>query len=437
MAGESIATPAVEPSAAPIELRLLPDGAAIDGDGELTIAGVKATVLAERFGTPLYVYDEGTLRSRARQAVAAFGADHVVYATKAFLCLEMARLAHSEGLLLDVSTAGELHVALEAGVPGDRLMLHGNNKSLDELRRAVTVGVRRIIVDSFDELDRLDTLNASGLPAPKIHLRVTPGVRAETHDYISTGQDDSKFGFNIADGSAALAIARARRSASVELAGLHVHVGSQVFSVENFARVARAVIEFAQPVGLPELTLGGGLGVAYIAAESAPSFAQWADVLLGAVKARDMKATILVEPGRSLVATAGVTLYEIGTVKSIENVRRYVAVDGGMSDNPRPVLYGSGYEAFLARKVAAPRPERVRLVGKHCESGDVLVFEAQLPVDAAVGDVLCTPVTGAYGYSMASNYNKVTRPAVVFVRDGEARVVVRRETLADLTRNDL
>jgi diaminopimelate decarboxylase len=436
MAGSSSAA-TDEPSAAPIELRLLPDTVGVDRDGELTIGGVRATELARRFGTPLFVYDEATLRARARQAVAAFGDDRVVYATKAFLCLEMARLAHDEGLLLDVSTAGELHVALRAGVPPDRLMVHGNNKSLEELRRAVDVGVRRIIVDSFDELDRLDVLHAEGLVAPRVHLRVTPGVRAETHEYISTGQDDSKFGFNIADGAANAAINRARQARSVELLGVHVHVGSQVFSVENFARVADAVIEFAQPLHLPELTLGGGLGVAYTASEQAPSFAQWADVLLGAVKRRGVTATILVEPGRSLVAQAGVTLYEIGTVKSIEGVRRYVAVDGGMSDNPRPVLYGSGYEAFLPRRAGEARPQRVRLVGKHCESGDVLVFEAQLPDGAAVGDVLCTPVTGAYGYSMASNYNKVNRPAVVFVRDGEARVVVRRETLDDLTRNDL
>jgi diaminopimelate decarboxylase len=348
MAGSSSAA-TDEPSAAPIELRLLPDTVGVDRDGELTIGGVRATELARRFGTPLFVYDEATLRARARQAVAAFGDDRVVYATKAFLCLEMARLAHDEGLLLDVSTAGELHVALRAGVPPDRLMVHGNNKSLEELRRAVDVGVRRIIVDSFDELDRLDVLHAEGLVAPRVHLRVTPGVRAETHEYISTGQDDSKFGFNIADGAANAAINRARQARSVELLGVHVHVGSQVFSVENFARVADAVIEFAQPLHLPELTLGGGLGVAYTASEQAPSFAQWADVLLGAVKRRGVTATILVEPGRSLVAQAGVTLYEIGTVKSIEGVRRYVAVDGGMSDNPRPVLYGSGYEAFLPR----------------------------------------------------------------------------------------
>jgi diaminopimelate decarboxylase len=429
--------PIDEPSAAPIELRLLPDTAKVDDDGELLIGGVRVTELAAQFGTPLYVYDEETLRARAHEAVTAFGADRVVYATKAFLCIEMARLAHDEGLLLDVSTAGEMFVALQAGVPADRLMLHGNNKSLDELRHAVTVGVRRIIVDSFDELDRLEALGAEGLPRPQIHLRVTPGVRAETHDYISTGQDDSKFGFNIADGSAHIAIERARRSAAVLLMGVHVHVGSQVFSVENFAHVARTVTQFAAPLELPELTLGGGLGVAYTNAERAPTLTQWASVLLAEVERSGITAEVLVEPGRSLVAQAGVTLYTIGTIKNIENVRRYVAVDGGMSDNPRPVLYSSGYEAFLPRVVAAPRSQRVRVVGKHCESGDVLVFEAQLPADAAVGDVLCTPVTGAYGHSMASNYNKVTRPAVVFVRDGEARVVVRRETLDDLIRNDL
>jgi diaminopimelate decarboxylase len=429
--------PPAPPSADPVALRLLPDTAAITGDGALTIGGLELTDLAREFGTPLFVYDEATLRARAREAVTTFGPDRVVYATKAFLCVAMARLAHEEGLLLDVSTGGELHVALAAGVPADRLMLHGNNKSTAELRRALEVGVRRIIVDSFDELDRLEALHGEGLPVPKIHLRVTPGVKAETHRFISTGQDDSKFGLNVRTGDALAAVRRAQASSAVELMGIHVHVGSQVFSVENFALVAEKVAEFAAPLGLPELTLGGGLGVAYVAAEEAPTLSQWAKVLLDSAGRSTLDTTVLVEPGRSLVAQAGVTLYEVGTIKPIDGVRTYVAVDGGMSDNPRPVLYGSGYEAFLPRAARAARPMAARLVGKHCESGDVLLFDARLPADIAVGDVLCTPVTGAYGYSMASNYNKVPRPAVVFVNDGQARLVVRRESFEDLLRNDV
>jgi diaminopimelate decarboxylase len=425
-----------EPSSEPVARYLLPDTAMIDASGELVVGGLRVIELARRFGTPLFIYDETTLLNRAREAVRCFGADRVVYATKAFLCQAMARLAHDEGLLLDVATGGELFVALSAGVPADRCMFHGNNKSLDELRYAITSGVRRIIVDSFDELDRLDALHREGLDAPSVHLRVTPGVMANTHRFVATGQDDSKFGFNVRTGAAMAAVERARGSASMNLLGIHVHVGSQVFAAENFALVAERVAAFSEPLGLPELTLGGGLGVAYTAGEQAPTIAQWSEVLLTEIDRRHISAAVLVEPGRSLVAQAGLTVYEVGTIKKIPGVRTYVSVDGGMSDNPRPVLYGSGYEAFVPARALSDRPERVRVVGKHCESGDVLLFEAQVPSGLQIGNLLATPVTGAYGYSMSSNYNKVTRPAVVFVRDGDARVVVRRETYEDLIRND-
>ncbi|HEX9259927.1 MAG TPA: diaminopimelate decarboxylase [Acidimicrobiales bacterium] len=421
----------------PVPLRLLPQTAAVDVQGALSIGGCDLLALAASYGTPLFVYDEIHLRERCREAVAAFGPDHVVYATKAFLCVAMARLAHEEGLLLDVATGGELHVALAAGLPADRLMLHGNNKSEDELVQALQAGVRRIIVDSFDELDRLEALHRLGLPAPKVHLRITPGIEAHTHEYIRTGQDDSKFGFGLNSGAAAVAAERALRSSSVELVGFHAHIGSNVFAVDSFARATQVMVDFARPYGLSELTVGGGLGVAYVEAEEAPTLAQWGAAVGRVAAMAGWDAAVLVEPGRSIVAQAGVTLYTVGTVKEVPGVRTYVAVDGGMSDNPRPVLYGSGYEAFLPRAVGAARPQRVRIVGKHCESGDVLVHEAQVPADLRVGDVLCTPVTGAYGHSMGSNYNKVTRPAVVFVRDGEARLVVRRETYDDLLRNDV
>ena len=422
---------------APVPLRLLPDTAEVGSSGELRIGGCDVTALAAEHGTPLFVYDEAHLRRRCREAVAAFGPDRVVYATKAFLCTAMARLAHDEGLLLDVATGGELFVALHAGVPADRCVMHGNNKSLDELRMALSEGVRHVVVYSFDELDRLDALRAEGLPRPRLQVRVTPGVHAHTHEYIATGQDDSKFGFNLSNGDALRAIERIRASGVGELVGVHCHIGSNVFEASSFAKAAEVMAGFVRPLDLPELTLGGGLGVAYVTDEEAPTITTWGSVLLDACAALGVRSRVYVEPGRAIVGAAAVTVYTVGTVKRIPSVRTYVAVDGGMSDNPRPVLYGSGYEAFLVRDVLAERREQVRVVGKHCESGDVLIFRAAVPAGAAVGDLLAMPVTGAYGHSMGSNYNKVLRPAVVFVHDGDARLVVRRETFDDLVRGDV
>jgi len=424
----------------PLPRHLLPDTAEVGPDGHLRIGGCDVLELAAEHGTPLFVYDEAHLRARCREAVEAFGPDGAVYATKAFLCLAMARLAHEEGLRLDVATGGELHVALTAGVPAERLVLHGNNKSDAELRTAVEAGVGRIVVDSFDELDRLERLHAEtgGAHAPRVLLRLTPGVEAHTHEYVRTGQDDSKFGFGIASGAADEAVARARRSPAMELVGVHAHIGSQIFALESFDLALEVLAGFVRPLDLEELVVGGGLGVAYLTGEHAPTLTAWAERLRAGVERHGLGHLHLgVEPGRALVASAAITLYTVGTVKELPGIRTYVSVDGGMSDNPRPVLYGSGYEAFLPRAVEAPRPRVVRVVGKHCESGDVLVHEAHVPADLAVGDVLATPVTGAYGHSMGSNYNKVTRPAVVFVRDGVARVVVRRETYDDLIRLDV
>jgi diaminopimelate decarboxylase len=414
----------------------LPDTARTE-QGRLAVGGVDVHDLAQRFGTPLFVYDEAHLRSRCREAVSAFGDDAVIYATKAFLCGAMARLAHEEGLLLDVATGGELFVALHAGVPADRCVMHGNNKSVGELREAITAGVRHLVVDSFDELDRIDALHSAGLPAPRVQLRITPGVYVHTHEYVSTGQNDSKFGFNLANGDAQRAVERARASNSLKLVGLHCHIGSNVFETENFTKAAEVMVRFANECRLPELTLGGGLGVAYLNGERAPTITEWANALRAATKQLQGGVKVMVEPGRSIVAAAALTLYEVGTVKRIPGVRTYVAVDGGMSDNPRPVLYGSGYEAFVPSRTDADRTMGARIVGKHCETGDVLISEAVLPADIRVGDVIATPVTGAYGHSMGSNYNKVPRPAVVFVRDGAARIVVRRETYDDLVRNDV
>ena len=416
---------------------LLPDSAALDSSGALTVGGCSLLDLAGDYGTPLFVYDEAHLRARAREAVSVFGAGNVVYASKAFLCVAMARLAHEEGLLLDVATGGELHVALAADVPAEDLVLHGNNKSLDELRAAVNVGVGRVVVDSFDELDRLETLHAQGHAPPRVLLRITPGIHAHTHEYVQTGQDDSKFGFGLA------VVPRRRRSSGRSGPSRSSWSASTPTSVPTCSRWSpsrrppRSWPRSPARSSLPELILGGGLGVAYVAGEEAPSITEWGRAVLDGMADSGLDARLLVEPGRAIVASAAVTLYTIGTVKDIPGIRTYVAVDGGMSDNPRPVLYGSGYEAFLARDPGAERPRAVRVVGKHCESGDVLVHQAWVPEDLAVGDILATPVTGAYGHSMGSNYNKVPRPAVVFVRDGQARVVVRRETYDDLLRCDV
>jgi len=437
----------------PVAPGLFPITASIRGDGRLEVGGCDLLDLAEEFGTPLFVYDEAHLRSRCGDAVEAWG-DGVAYATKAFLCVAMARLAHEEGMCLDVSTGGELHVALSAGVPADRLVLHGNNKSEEELAAALAVGVGRIVIDSFDEIERLERLvreipveeDPHGSPQsrrrPKVLARITPGVEVHTHEFVRTGQDDSKFGFGLASGDAAAAIARLSRldaEGTVEFVGIHAHLGSQVFALAPFVQAIEVLAEFFAPLGLPELVVGGGLGVPYVNGEEAPPMAQWAASVRQACRTAGIPDTVRVtaEPGRSIVATAGITLYRVGTVKDVPGFRTYVSVDGGMSDNPRPVLYGSGYEAFLPREADAARPMPVRVVGKHCETGDVVVAEGFVPGDLAVGDVLATPVTGAYGHSMASNYNKVPRPAVVFVADGEARVVVRRETFDDLIRLDV
>jgi diaminopimelate decarboxylase len=415
-----------------IPLSLLPDNSEVLSDGSLAIGGCRVLDVAAEHGTPAFIFDEDHLRARCREAVAAFGPGRAVYATKAFLCKAMARLAFDEGMLLDVASGGEMHVAMAAGVPASGLVLHGNNKSVDELRDAITAGVRRIVVDSFDELDRLDALHGEALPTPSVLARVTPGVHAHTHEFIATGQDDSKFGFNLGNGDAMRAVERMQRSSSVDLVGLHCHIGSNVFAASNFAKAAEVMAGFAVPLDLPELVLGGGLGVAYVIGEEAPTITQWANVLLDACAALGVRSEISVEPGRAIVAAAAITVYTVGTIKHIPDVRTYVAVDGGMSDNPRPVLYGSGYEAFLPGRVLADRDLPVRLVGKHCENGDVLIFDALIPTSTTVGDVLATPVTGAYGRSMASNYNMLTRPPVVFVKNGAVRVVVRRETYADL-----
>jgi diaminopimelate decarboxylase len=424
-------------AAGPLPPQLLPLTSQASPEGRLVIGGVDVLGLVEEVGTPVFVYDEEHLRQRCREAVEAFG-PNVAYASKAFLCKAMAALVHEEGCRMDVSTGGELAVALAAGVPAGRLVLHGNNKSLEELEAAIAAGVGRVVVDSFDEIDRLSFLSRR-LGTPEVWLRVTPGVEAHTHEYVMTGQDDSKFGFGLASGAAAEAVRRLKApNAGAQLVGLHAHIGSQIFALESFELALSLLVPFLLDSALEELCIGGGLGVAYVTGESAPSISEWADALKRAARSAGLPEGVALsaEPGRAVVAAAAITCYTVGTVKELPGLRTYVAVDGGMSDNPRPVLYGSGYEAFLPRAVRAQRPRVVTVVGKHCESGDVVVRDAHVPADLAVGDVLATPVTGAYGHSMASNYNKVPRPPVVFVRGGRWRTVVRRETYEDLMELD-
>lgn len=415
---------------------LLPDTAEVGSDGHLRIGGCDVLDLAKEFGTPLFVYDEAHLRARCREAVAAFG-EGVNYASKAFLCRAMARLAAEEGCNIDVSTGGEYHVARAAGVSADRLVLHGNNKSIDELRVAMHDGIGRIIIDSFDEIARIESLVAEGCPVPRALIRVTPGVEAHTHEFVRTGQDDSKFGFTLSTGMADEAVRRCADSSAIDLMGIHMHIGSQVFEPQFFEMAVEVIAPFLARHDLPELSIGGGLGVAYVEGDDASTITDWGRAVHAACAAAGITAHVTAEPGRSLVAQAAITLYSVGTIKELDGIRTYVSVDGGMSDNPRPVLYDSGYEAFLPREVEADRTRTVTVVGKHCESGDVLVRDAQVPADLAVGDVLATPVTGAYGVSMGSNYNRVPRPAVVFVADGRARLVVRRETFDDLLATDV
>jgi diaminopimelate decarboxylase len=415
---------------------LLPDNSSTDAEGRLSVAGCDVVDLASEFGTPLFVYDEEHMRSRCREAVAAFP-DGVAYATKAFLCTAMARLAVEEGMDLDVSTGGEVHIALAAGVPGQRLVFHGNNKSTRELAAAVEAGVGRIVIDSLSEIDKLESVLHHRGATARVMVRVNPGIEAHTHDFLRTGATDSKFGVSIAGGVAAQAVDRISSSDALELVGLHAHMGSQVFDVSSFAKAIEILAEFVGPLEVEELSIGGGLGVPYVEGETAPTITEWGATIRSAAESAGITQRITAEPGRAIVARSAITLYTVGTVKDIPGVRTYVSVDGGMSDNPRPVLYGSGYEVFMPRSTSAERDREIRLVGKHCESGDVIVWQGKVPWDLELGDILATPVTGAYGHSMGSNYNMVLRPPVVFVRDGEPRLVVRRETYDDLLSRDL
>jgi diaminopimelate decarboxylase len=402
---------------------VLPLGSALNEAGRLEVGGCDVFELAERYGTPAYVYAEDDIRARARAYVEAFRARtdrfEVVYASKAFPCTAAYRLLVEEGLSCDVASGGELHLALKGGFAPERIYLHGNNKSEDELRMALDAGVGHIVIDSFDELERLERM----APGQRVLLRVTPGITPSTHEYIATGQVDSKFGFGLDDVPRAI-----DRIQNLELRGLHAHLGSQIFDLAPYEKLAEVLTAIGD---YPLLNLGGGLGIAYTADDRPPAIEDYAEALL---RGAPEGVTVLCEPGRSLVGNAGVTLYRVGTVKEIPGVRTYVAVDGGMSDNLRPMLYGARYEAQIADRFGGE--SLCTIAGKHCESGDILVRDVMLD-DPRPGDLLVMPATGAYGHAMANNYNGIPRPPVIFCSGGDAREVVRRETYEDLTLRDV
>lgn len=450
--------PGADAAAAPPVGPPWPATARRGAEGVLAVGGVALTDLAEQYGTPLFVLDEADLRARAAAFRDAFaqafrdvggGAD-VYYAGKAFLCAAVARWVHEEGLRIDATSGGELATAMLAGVPADRIGLHGNNKSDREIDRAVSTGVGRIVLDSLPEIDRVaESAKRHGVRAP-VMIRVTVGVHAHTHEFVSTAHEDQKFGLSLAGGAAAEAVARVLARPELELLGLHSHIGSQILDVAGFEIAARRLLQLRAAVAaetgylMPELDLGGGYGISYLGTEDVPSVPDVARGLADVVRqaCRDLATgppRVSVEPGRAVVGPSTVTLYTVGTIKDVETgdphgpaVRTYVAVDGGMSDNIRPALYGAEYTADLVSRVAAGPRRPSRVVGKHCESGDIVVRDVALPADLRAGDLLAVPATGAYCRSMASNYNLVPRPAVVAVHDGRSRLVLRGETEEDL-----
>ncbi len=420
-------------------------------DGHLFIGDVDMVGLAAREGTALYVFDEADLRHRMEEYRESFREVYpdsaVLYASKAFLNKEILRIAMEEGLCLDVSGGGELACALAVGFPPERIFVHGNNKTEAELRAAIEAGVGRIVLDSRLELARVSRIAGELGRVQKVLMRITPGVEADTHEYIKTGCEDSKFGFTMLEDFAFDCVGDVLAAPHVELTGFHCHIGSQIFALHSFAEAVQVMVEFAARVkeryglSITDLDMGGGLGVAYDAEDNPSSIKDFARCTANAVKENCVRLgldlpRLLVEPGRSLVANAGVTLYTVGILKTLPQIRKYVAVDGGMSDNIRTALYHANYEAVIANKADQPRSEIVTLCGKHCESGDAVVLDGSLQTPE-LGDIVCVFGTGAYCYTMASTYNGQPRPAIVFVKDGQARVVTRRETYDDLMARDI
>ena len=427
-------------------------------NGELVIGGCRASALAKEFGTPLFVIDESDFKSRIigwKNALNSnFGesAGEVYYASKSFVSVEVAKWIAEAGIGIDVCTGGELAVALAAKFPANRIEVHGNNKSEEEIRVAIEVGVAKIVVDSMQEIERVDRLAKAANKVQKVLLRITPGVEAHTHEAISTAHEDVKFGFSIASGAAWKAILATQSAANLSLEGLHCHIGSQIFENEGFILATTKLLELSAKFRdefkseLTELDLGGGYGIAYLAGDKTFDPDQVMAALAVLVKSEcnrhNLKVPkISIEPGRAIAGPTTTTLYEVGTTKDVEldggKTRRYIAVDGGMSDNIRPGLYGAKYSALLANRTSSASAITSRLVGKHCETGDIIIRDIDLPSDIAPGDILAIPATGAYGRSMASNYNHMMKPPVISVANGAARTILRRETEADLLALDV
>lgn len=419
--------------------------------GHLEIGGCDTVELARQFGTPLYIMDEAHIRDICRQYHSSFVKDmentEVIYASKAFLTLAMCKIIQDEGLGLDVVSGGELYTALQANFPPAHIYFHGNNKSREELSMAINAGVGRIVVDNFYEISVLNELAKEKNQHVDILLRITPGIEAHTHEYIQTGQIDSKFGFTLSNGTADRALDLAFSYPNLVVKGLHAHIGSQIFELDSFRHEVRIMIKYMTDIHvrtsclLQELNLGGGFGIYYASGDEPAKISDYAktvkDALEEACQSQNFPhPKIIIEPGRSIVGTAGITLYTIGSIKEIPGIRKYVAVDGGMVDNPRPSLYQARYESVLANRSNEEATESVSITGKCCESGDMLIWDINLP-KVNSGDLLAVTSTGAYNYSMSSNYNRLTRPGVVLVKDGHADIIVKRETHSDLLRNDV
>lgn len=420
--------------------------------GHLTIGGCDTVDLARQYGTPLYVMDETQIRAHCRAFVQSIqdnydGHGRVLFASKAFCCKEMCRIIASEDMGLDVVSGGELYTALSAGFPADRIYFHGNNKTDHEIETALKAGIARFIVDNFPELETIDRIAASMGKTADIMFRIKPGIDAHTHSYIRTGQIDSKFGVALETGEAMQIVKRAIELEHVNLSGLHCHIGSQILDVDPFEHAAEVMLKFIADIKaetgftVKELNLGGGFGIKYLESDDPVAYSEYMNRVARVVKAKAQEygvelPYILIEPGRSIVGSAGITLYTVGAVKTIPNIRTYVSVDGGMCDNPRYILYSSDYDVLCANKANEPRDFKVTVAGKCCESGD-LIQENTAIQHVEHGDIIAVLSTGAYNYSMASNYNRIPRPPVVMVKDGQSRVIVKGESYEDLVRNDI
>jgi len=434
------------------EIMFVSKALSINGKNHLEIGGCDCVELVNEFGTPLYVLDENLIRENCRLYKNAMdkyydGNGLVLYASKALSTMAICKIVDQEGLGLDVVSGGELYTALKAGFPMDKIYFHGNNKTYEELEFAISKDIRRIVVDNREELGRINEIAGKQGKVVNISFRIKPGIDAHTHDFVQTGQIDSKFGVALENGEAYEIISEASKMSNVKVVGVHCHIGSQIFDLEPFKLAAKVMLEFIAKVKnemnieIEELNLGGGFGIKYTMDDDPIEYDHYIESVSNVVKSickeKGLKLPFIVmEPGRSIVAPAGITLYKVGAVKNIKNVRTYVSVDGGMTDNPRYALYQSKYEAVIANRADAPRVQTVTIAGKCCESGDLLAKDIQMP-EIQAGDILAMLATGAYNYSMSSNYNRIPRPPVVLVKDGKARVIVKREDYEDIVRNDI